>query len=56
MAFEGGHKGFDKVIWKVAEHKQGDTPSITFKYRSLDGEEGNLFTHFNLKFFLLLYS
>ncbi|KAL8478620.1 hypothetical protein ACS0TY_030487 [Phlomoides rotata] len=39
-SLHGGHKGFDKVIWEVAEHKQGDTPSITFKYRSHDGEEG----------------
>ncbi|KAL1563613.1 aldose 1-epimerase [Salvia divinorum] len=36
----GGNKGYDKVIWEVAEYKQGDTPSITFKYDSLDGEEG----------------
>ncbi|KAK6127723.1 hypothetical protein DH2020_038529 [Rehmannia glutinosa] len=36
----GGHKGFDKVIWEVAEYKQSDTPSITFKYHSRDGEEG----------------
>ncbi|KAL6494935.1 hypothetical protein OROGR_030854 [Orobanche gracilis] len=40
MSNQGGHKGFDKVIWEVAEYKQGDTPSITFKYHSLDGEEG----------------
>ncbi|KAL6552466.1 hypothetical protein OROHE_007830 [Orobanche hederae] len=39
-SLHGGHKGFDKVIWEVAEYKQGDTPSITFKYHSLDGEEG----------------
>ncbi|KAL3640720.1 hypothetical protein CASFOL_015688 [Castilleja foliolosa] len=39
-SLHGGHKGFDKVIWDVAEHKQGDTPSITFKYHSRDGEEG----------------
>ncbi|KAH6763402.1 Galactose mutarotase-like superfamily protein [Perilla frutescens var. hirtella] len=39
-SLHGGNKGFDKVIWEVAEHKQGDTPSITFKYRSRDGEEG----------------
>lgn len=41
ILLEGGNKGFDKVIWEVAEHKQGDTPSITFKYHSRDGEEGN---------------
>lgn len=39
-SLHGGNKGFDKVIWEVAEYKQGDTPSITFKYRSRDGEEG----------------
>ncbi|KAL0355154.1 UNVERIFIED_CONTAM: Aldose 1-epimerase [Sesamum radiatum] len=39
-SLHGGHKGYDKVIWEVAEHKQGDNPSITFKYRSHDGEEG----------------
>ena len=38
--FEGGLKGFDKVVWEVVEHKQGDNPSITFKYRARDGEEG----------------
>lgn len=36
----GGHKGFDKRIWEVGEYKTGDTPSITFKYQSHDGEEG----------------
>ncbi|EPS66431.1 aldose 1-epimerase family protein, partial [Genlisea aurea] len=39
-SLHGGHKGFDKVIWEVAEYKHGDTPSITFKYHSIDGEEG----------------
>ncbi|KAJ0048528.1 hypothetical protein Pint_17085 [Pistacia integerrima] len=36
----GGFKGYDKVIWKVAEQKNGENPSITFKYHSRDGEEG----------------
>ncbi|KAL2463002.1 Galactose mutarotase-like superfamily protein [Forsythia ovata] len=39
-SLHGGHKGFDKVIWEVAEYKQGENPSITFKYHSHDGEEG----------------
>lgn len=39
-SLHGGHKGYDKVVWEVAEHKQGETPSITFKYHSCDGEEG----------------
>ncbi|KAM7482929.1 hypothetical protein LguiB_007512 [Lonicera macranthoides] len=39
-SLHGGHKGFDKKVWEVAEQKQGDNPSITFKYHSIDGEEG----------------
>ena len=34
-----GFEGFDKVVWDVVEHKQGENPSITFKYHSHDGEE-----------------
>jgi hypothetical protein len=36
----GGHNGFDKKLWEVAEYKKGENPSITFKYHSCDGEEG----------------
>ncbi|KAA8542839.1 hypothetical protein F0562_023991 [Nyssa sinensis] len=39
-SLHGGFKGFDKVVWDVVEHKQGENPSITFKYQSCDGEEG----------------
>ncbi|KAI3746024.1 hypothetical protein L6452_08439 [Arctium lappa] len=39
-SLHGGLKGFDKVVWEVVEHKQGDNPSITFKYHARDGEEG----------------
>ncbi|KAL7192461.1 hypothetical protein ACSBR2_024322 [Camellia fascicularis] len=39
-SLHGGFKGFDKVVWDVVEHKQGENPSITFKYQSHDGEEG----------------
>ncbi|KAJ6387347.1 hypothetical protein OIU78_017130 [Salix suchowensis] len=39
-SLHGGHKGFDIVVWEVAEYKKGEKPSITFKYRSHDGEEG----------------
>ncbi|KAG8388044.1 hypothetical protein BUALT_Bualt02G0084200 [Buddleja alternifolia] len=39
-SLHGGRKGFDKVIWEVAEYNQSDNPSITFKYQSQDGEEG----------------
>jgi aldose 1-epimerase len=36
----GGLKGFDKVVWDVIEHKDGEFPSITFQHHSKDGEEG----------------
>uniref|UniRef100_J3LQC7 Aldose 1-epimerase n=1 Tax=Oryza brachyantha TaxID=4533 RepID=J3LQC7_ORYBR len=36
----GGFKGFDKIIWEVAEYIKGENPSITFKYYSKDGDEG----------------
>ncbi|GAB2292595.1 hypothetical protein Dimus_026832 [Dionaea muscipula] len=39
-SLHGGLKGFDKQVWEVSEHRKGDNPSITFKYRSQDGEEG----------------
>ncbi|KAK8627842.1 hypothetical protein V6N13_135440 [Hibiscus sabdariffa] len=39
-SLHGGLKGFDKRIWEVAEYMKGNNPSITFKYRSSDGEEG----------------
>ncbi|XP_010274745.1 PREDICTED: aldose 1-epimerase-like [Nelumbo nucifera] len=39
-SLHGGHKGFAKVVWEVVEHKDGEHPSITFKYNSPDGEEG----------------
>ncbi|XP_057951336.1 uncharacterized protein LOC131146069 [Malania oleifera] len=39
-SLHGGHKGFDKKVWEVADYKKGETPSITFKYHSHDGEEG----------------
>ncbi|XVF50438.1 hypothetical protein PTKIN_Ptkin04bG0100200 [Pterospermum kingtungense] len=39
-SLHGGFKGFDKKIWEVVEYKKGENPSITFKYRSGDGEEG----------------
>lgn len=43
LLYSGGNKGFDKRIWDVVEYKKNDTPSITFKYHSRDGEEGMLF-------------
>ncbi|KAG2538683.1 hypothetical protein PVAP13_9NG399642 [Panicum virgatum] len=39
-SLHGGLKGFDKVVWEVVEHKDGECPSITFRYHSKDGEEG----------------
>jgi len=39
-SLHGGLKGFDKVVWDVVEHKDGECPSITFQYHSKDGEEG----------------
>ncbi|XP_034673299.1 aldose 1-epimerase isoform X1 [Vitis riparia] len=39
-SLHGGHKGFSKKVWEVAERKEGKSPSITFKYHSHEGEEG----------------
>ncbi|XP_031106372.1 aldose 1-epimerase-like [Ipomoea triloba] len=39
-SLHGGMKGYDKVVWEVSEFKEGENPSITFKYHSHDGEEG----------------
>lgn len=36
----GGTKGFDKVVWSGSPAMTPDGPSITFTYRSADGEEG----------------
>ncbi|KAK9271725.1 hypothetical protein L1049_002088 [Liquidambar formosana] len=52
-SLHGGHKGFDKVVWEVVEHINGENPSITFKYHSRDGEEG--FPSFSV-YLLLLFS
>jgi aldose 1-epimerase len=40
-ALHGGLKGFDKVVWKVAEAKVGARgPELELTYLSKDGEEG----------------
>ncbi|GAB4850512.1 hypothetical protein Ancab_029822 [Ancistrocladus abbreviatus] len=39
-SLHGGHKGYDKQVWEVSEHKKGENPTIIFKYHSRDGEEG----------------
>lgn len=44
----GGLTGFDKVMWDVVEHKDGECPSVTFQYHSKDGEEGTLISIFVL--------
>ncbi|CAI0548254.1 unnamed protein product [Linum tenue] len=33
-SLHGGNKGFDKVVWDVVEQKDGEQPSIIFKYES----------------------
>jgi aldose 1-epimerase len=39
-ALHGGTKGFDKVVWTIAEVKSGPVASVTLTYTSRDGEEG----------------
>jgi aldose 1-epimerase len=39
-ALHGGAKGFDKVVWTIAEVKNGPVASVTLTYTSRDGEEG----------------
>ncbi|ERM94076.1 aldose 1-epimerase [Amborella trichopoda] len=39
-SLHGGERGFDKVAWEVLEKDHDETPSITFKYHSHDGEQG----------------
>ena len=39
-ALHGGTKGFDKVVWRVAETHGGARPSVTFTYTSPDGDQG----------------
>ena len=39
-ALHGGTKGFDKVVWKVVDVKQGPTPSVTLRYVSANGDQG----------------
>ena len=36
----GGVKGFDKVVWSGESSMTAEGPSVTFTYRSADGEEG----------------
>ncbi len=39
-ALHGGKKGFDKVVWRAESRPNQDGPSVTFTYKSADGEEG----------------
>lgn len=39
-ALHGGTKGFDKVVWTIAEVKSGPVASVTLTYVSPAGEEG----------------
>ncbi|KAF7802959.1 Aldose 1-epimerase [Senna tora] len=40
-SIHGGSKGFADVVWNVDSYKpEGPNPSITFSYRSFDGEQG----------------
>jgi aldose 1-epimerase len=39
-ALHGGLKGFDKVVWTIAEVKSGAAASVRLTYTSRDGEEG----------------
>jgi aldose 1-epimerase len=39
-ALHGGVKGFDKVVWSIAEIKSGPVASVKLTYTSRDGEEG----------------
>jgi aldose 1-epimerase len=39
-SLHGGTKGFDKVLWDVAEVKSGPTASVTLRYVSPDGDMG----------------
>ena len=43
---QGGHRGFNRVIWTVKEYVPcGDSPFITLYYRSFDGEQGTVKTN-----------
>lgn len=39
-ALHGGTAGFDKVLWEVVSVEDGDTPSVTLRYVSPDGDQG----------------
>jgi len=39
-ALHGGVAGFDKVLWDVVAVQAGDSPSVTLRYVSPDGDQG----------------
>lgn len=39
-ALHGGTVGFDKVLWEITSVEGGDTPSVTLRYVSPDGDQG----------------
>jgi aldose 1-epimerase len=39
-SLHGGDKGFDKRNWEITETHQGDTPSVTMRLVSPDGDQG----------------
>lgn len=39
-SLHGGLAGFDKVLWEVVAVDSGDTPSVTLRYVSPDGDQG----------------
>src|SRR5437764_745888 len=39
-SLHGGTQGFDKVLWTVAQTRDGPSASVTFRYVSPDGEMG----------------
>jgi aldose 1-epimerase len=39
-SLHGGTRGFDRVVWKIESLKSGSPASVTFSYRSADGDQG----------------
>ncbi len=39
-ALHGGDRGFDKVLWEIAETGKGDVASVTMRYVSPHGDQG----------------
>lgn len=39
-ALHGGTAGFDKVLWEVVAVRAGESPSVTLRYVSPDGDQG----------------